>query len=107
MNNLILRGGLLFVNRQTKKYEALNISLAPSSVWKSGVLYINHTHRPVYNFLPKEHHFIEIITDKNKHTLFINDAIVYESEQRYNYFINMKLNELRTNIPYRDFFNYY
>jgi hypothetical protein len=110
MNSIILRGGLLLIKHQPLKYEPINIKLVSSPAWISGVLLLNNV--PIYNLFPDRDNFIEIITFnnkyiKNKHTLFANDALIYESEHRYDFLIDVKLNSHLKDIPFNDFFKYY
>ncbi len=105
MNNIIFRGGLLLIQRQPLRYEPVNIILAASPAWISGVLFINNT--PIYKIFPNRRNLIEIITLNNKYTLFANDNIIYESDRKYDYLIDVKLNNHRNDIPFKDFFGYY
>jgi hypothetical protein len=106
MNTLILRGGLLLINRQTSQYEAVNIFLRKSPTWKSGILYLNQS-TPLYKVYGYQNNFIELLTLKDKYAVLVNDAIIYESDQKFSYSVNVKLNERIKDIPFESIFKYY
>ena len=107
MSNIILRGGLLRLNKTPLTFTSLNISLSSSPAWLDGIIYIKKV--PYYRVSSNKDNFIEIKDINNHYLLTVNKKIIYKDVDIFGYDIDVKLNNMiqDKNIPYADFFKYY
>jgi hypothetical protein len=105
MSNIILRGGLMFINNSSMAYKPINIALLKSPVWLSGIISINNL--PYFRVLPHRDNYIEIKTVNEKNYLLVNDRDIYRSYDIFHYTINVKLHEQMRHRSYGEFFKYY
>jgi len=107
MSNIILRGGLLRLNKTPLTFTSLNISLHSSPIWLDGTIYIKKI--PYYRVSSNKDNFIEIKEINDSFLLTVNKKIIYSDNDIFVYDIDVKLNNMiqDKNIPYSDFFKYY
>lgn len=103
MASILLYGGLL---RNTNIYHIpINILLKKSSDWLNGNIMIND--EPVYHINSNKNNYIEINKTNNTTTLMLNDKIIYDHKDLFDFSVKVELNPYITNTPYANFFKYY
>jgi len=105
MSNIILRGGLMFINNSFIAYKPINIALLKSPVWMCGIISVENS--SYFRILPHRDNYIEIKTVNDKHILFVNDRDIYRSGDVFHYTINVRLHEHMRHRSYGEFFKYY
>jgi hypothetical protein len=117
-STIILNGGLFRIFNPTEpsiiKLKPFNILLKKSDSWINGVLSLSGgslCKQPFYRITAKRDNRIEVkaigaLGDQH-HLLLVNNTIIWETNDQFNYTIDVKLNPLVKNKPYADFFRYY
>ncbi len=107
--NIILHGGLFRIFNPVVEspiiYLPVNISLKKSTIWLNGTVYIKEN--PYYRITARRDNRIEIKKIEDFHLLLVNENIIYDTKDEFNYTVNVKLNPYITTKPYADFFKYY
>jgi hypothetical protein len=117
-STIILNGGLFRIFNPAEpsiiKLKPFNILLKKSDSWINGVLSLSGgglCKQPFYRMTAKRDNRIEVkaigtLGDQH-HLLLVNNTIIWETNDQFNYTIDVKLNPLVKNKPYADFFRYY
>ncbi len=82
MANRRIIEGLHFINSNTI------LLIKKSVVWKESIIHINN--KPYYRLLPYKEHAIKTENIKNMYTLAINNQIIYENTDIFEYKIHIK-----------------
>ena len=106
MSALLLKGGIIRLSStifypHVKQYD---IYIRQSPVWTSAVLNLNNV-APFYRFPENKNHEISIKKIDNLNSLLINNMIVYQNKNLFNYTIDISLNEeININKEYANFY---
>jgi hypothetical protein len=108
MTSILLKGGIIrLLNTKTfypiiKKHD---ITLRNSPVWIGATLTLNKNNTTFYRFAPDKHYEISIKNHDNLKTLLVNNMIIYQNENLFNYTIDISLNHnIHINAEYADFY---
>lgn len=83
--SFIIKGGYDFL---TKKI--INVSLKRTTIWHNGIVMLKNN-MFVCSLYPQNENKFEIVNYNNKHTLLLNNTIVYESPKLFTYDIDLKV----------------
>lgn len=122
MSNIIIQGGLFRIFKQEAlkvgpaslgpaslgpidpQYMAVNILLRKTNMWLNGALLIDKN--PYYRILPKKDNHIEIKKLEDYHVLKVNNTIIYDTKNEFNYSVNILLNPLFADKACPEIFSY-
>jgi predicted RNA methylase len=106
----ILRGGIIHIANPVIKYPAvnymaINLTLPRSNAWLNGMIIIDKN--PFFRLTSNIENRIENKYINNIHFLAVNDRVIYQRSEIFDYTLNIPLNKNKTNIPYAEIFRYY
>ena len=106
----ILHGGISYIANPAIKYPAVkymtvNITLPSSNEWQNGLLLIDRN--PYFRLTSNIDNLIEIKYINKIHFLAVNERVICQRPDIFDYTLNIPLNKNKTNIPYTEFFRFY
>jgi hypothetical protein len=109
-NTAILRGGIIHIANLASKYPvvnymAVNLTLPRSNAWLNGMILIDEN--PFFRLTSNIENRIENKYINKIHFLAVNERVIYQRPEIFEYTLRIPLNKDKLNIPYTEFFRYY